>query len=520
MSGHESIDGTSDDCGDDGPTTEELWDLLIERSGLDRVEILIELSCRIEDSDIGTALTLADEAVVEARAELSDDHVIGALLNLGRLQYGQRRFVDSSTTYLEAASLSTQGTDAVRTGHSHLMAGDACAFADDVEGALAALATSEAAFLCEEEWLGAGYVTLRAGRALSLVRRSDEACAWLDRARGYFQRAGQPEQVLETDHMRAHVLRDLSRYDEAIAILTSCLAVSPTIRPQAHGSVEHFRLGRVYRSAGRFALAIEHLTRAHSHAAAHAQVHDVGQCLRELAMCHFFMEPAAADEALNLLVQARAHYDISGCAECVIECDEDRAEWLALLGRFDEAADVNGRLTREENGDVVRGAHLRRADNLLRLGLFDEALTELPEDNVQDRPDNAQDRPLGERVRSCQVRASALYGLRRHAEAAICADEGLLLVDETTEARVRASLLEVRSEVRGGADALNDRAQAIAYYLAAGDVVTAERLSRAFVSAPRPQRADADHGAFTVTSASDIPVDSSDITLESDSTTD
>lgn len=506
MSGHESVDGTSDGCADDGPTTEELWDLLIERSGLDRVEILVELSCRVEDGDVGMALALAEEAVAESRAGLSDDHVTGALLHQGRLLHGQARFLEAATTYLEAAALSSHGTDAVRTGHSYLMAGDACALSDDSDGALAALATSEAAFLCEEEWLGAGHAAQRAGRVLSLAERGDEACEWFDRARGYFQRGGQPEQVLETDHLRANVLRELARYDEAIAVLTSCLAVSPTIRPQAHGSLEHFRLGRVYRSARRFTLAIEHLTRAHGHAVAHSNVHDVGQCLRELAMCHFFMEPADADEALSLLVQARAHYDLTGCAECVIECDEDRAEWLAALGRFDEAASVNGRLTTAASAEVAREARLRRADNLLRLHRFDEVVAELPDDD-------GAERPRGERVRMCQLRASALYGLQRHDEAAACAEEGLDLVDDTTEARVRASLLEVRSDVRTGHDALNDRAQAIAYYLAAGDVMTAERLSRAFVSAPRAQRADTDHGAFTVTS-------SADITVEADATTD
>ena len=488
MSGHEPRHGSSGDADSDGPTTEELWDLVVERTGLDRVEILVDLSMRTENSDMGTALALAEEAVSEARAALGDDHLVAALLHHGRLLVGERRFVESAATYLEAATLSSHGSDAVQTGHSYLMAGDALDLADDIEGAVAALRTAESAFLCEEEWVGAGYAAQRAGRALWVEARHEEALEWLDRARPHFQRSGQAEQVLETDHLRASVLRDLQRYDEAIAILTSCLAVSTTVRPQAAGSLEHFRLGRVYRSARQFRLAIEHLTRAHAHAVSHSHIHDVGQCLRELAMCHFYMDPADDTEALLLLAQARAHYDLSGCSDCVIECDVERAEWLVILDRFEEAAAINRSLALASTPTIVDEARLRLADNLLHLGRCAEALAELPGDEDPEHPRT-------DRVRELQLRASALFGLNRREEALVVAEKGLALVDDTTDPAVRAPLLAVRSELRDDASSLNDRAQAIAYYLAAGEFDVAQQLSQAFMPAPRPERSDPDHGS-------------------------
>ena len=486
MAGHEHSDAGPEGSAGDWPTTEELWGLVIERTGLERIEILVELSSRVEGEDIGAALALAEEAVGAARAELSDDHLVGALLHCGRLLSGEQRYVEASTALLEAATLSSHGSDAVRTGHSFLMAGDALASTDDLDGAVSALGTSETAFLCEEEWLGAAYAAQRAGRALAIAWRHEEALACFTRARANFQRGHLADQILETDHLRALVLREQGRYDEAVAVLTSCLAVSPTVHPEAEGSLEHFRLGRVYRSAERYPLAIEHLTRAHRHAVAHAHIHDAGQCLRELALCHFHMDPADEPEALRLLAQARAHYDLAGCIECRQECDEEHAEWLVILDRFDEAAAVNRLLADDPDPAVARAGRLRLVANLQRMGRHEEALMELPT-----QPD--PDWPSADQVRERQLRAVGLLALECEEQALECATQGLALVDDTTDPEVRAGLLDVRAAFEDPDSARNDRAQAIAYYLAAGRFDRARELAQTFIPAPRPDRTSLEH---------------------------
>ena len=448
-------------------SVEDLWSSLDGSSGRERCVTLLALGDRLlEDDEFGQALPLVETAAEESEA--LDDARLGrdAHVLRGRLLYALGRCEESASAHLRAAELAESVLDVAGAGQAFALASDSLTRDGDLEAATTCAERAEAAFVAADDEDGAANLALIVGRLLWRRDHNVAALAALDRARTLFRRLRIPTGVLDADDLSASALLDEGRADEAVRVLEASLLVAPSVEAWSTPYTQR-RLARALRHAGRVEEALTLVGDALAALEGGHLLLEVAVARLEEAKCLRALD--RAPDALLALAAARAHFDILGAGSDVLHCDELRARWLHIDGRYAEAAEVNGRLMAGEDPEVAYDATTRLALDHFAAGKPQRCL-----DVLDAAPDLPAPAPLASLSRA-GVRARALLQIERPDDARREAQQAL----DADSAGAPPALLAPLYEVLAWTDTegQDNRVHAVALHLAAGDAARAARLA-------------------------------------------
>lgn len=463
----------------EGKSEDDLWASLDGQVGSARVSTLLELSDLIcLGGDLERGLSLAD-AALETALEVDNDLLTGrAHSQRGATLFALDRFEESAAAHLDAARLFERFDSLDQVSAAYCSASWSLEMAGLLERSLqcadsaisAAQQSGDDPSMAAAQWQRADTLTKLGGR-------DDEVLQALSSARQAFRAAKDVQGVLRADNRVADIFADSGDFKAAVSLLSDCLAVAGSL-DALQASYFAFRLGTMQRRQGLYAEAMETLQQPLAYNLEQQNLQPLASIWFEMAICQWRL--GQEDEAFRTMAKARAHFDIVGSDEMLLECDEFRAIWLHGVGRYHEAMDLNRHLMEITTGERHFMARARLADNHRCHGDLAEALE-------FSTPTPDEDRSLVNTSdwlwREC-VRATTLERMDRadeaHAIAIACLDDDI----SAASAFVQARLHELRGDSLLGDDedaAHADWARAVALYLVADLPKEAKRLSSEFL---------------------------------------
>lgn len=476
------MDGTA-------PSIEQLWAALDGAAGARRIEVLLELNQRLgERGDVAEALSVADEAVREAEGLGDELFLAEAAMARGKALFSQGEYVQAAHAHARAAAAARAALNGQLAGTALMLAGDAQGEGEDQAAALASFTAAEQEFLAVEDTAAAGRAAFFAGRVLWRVDRSTDALEVLARSRAHWRAAGVPAAVAEVDDLTASALLDLGRHGEAVGLLRSVLHVVQALSDGDLPYAQH-RLGMALRLAGSPTEGLELLRTAEAGYRDREDLAALGRTVQEQARCCWDLRQV--HEAFALLERARALLDACGRDEAVLGVDSSRAIWLHSVGDFDQAVQVNDTIAAAAPPVPVYWALVRKVDNLRVAGRAQDCLEALDQLEAYLGAHEELDgiAEAGGRLWRTALYARALLDVDQPDLARDAATAALALVSDGDDPEFRAWVHDVLAHTgrtaalfdsadgADGPDQDQDRALAIALYLAAGDHERARHLS-------------------------------------------
>jgi len=473
---------------DDEPevTEDELWADLGEATGSDKAEILLELAARSGAAgDYEKTMSLAETALETAR-EASNDFLTGqAHLMMGRTFYAQENYEQSAASHVEGVHALRNLGDSSDTARACLLAAESFSEAGMYDKALeyadnARLGLSEGE---DYETLAEAWTT----RA-DILRKQGEWRLVIDalwEARGALRTVQMVGQVLECDVKLADSYAEIGEFADAVMLLGDTVNVAETFENGRSAHFYYYKLGQMMRLAGDIPGAMSYLEKSLEQNLRESNIAGIASLYVELARCHAAQEEL--EKAIEYITKARAHYDVLGRGDAVVDCEVSHSIWLHGLGRYDEAARTNQRIAEFGEGLAAYWARSRRADNLFFLDQYDEALEALAVNDDQRAREESEGVPTRAQAWRDSIRAKTLVALERPDEAFALARDVMTLPDfEEFDSSIRALMYEIRGKGTRETEPEQSRADlahAVALYLAAGFIPSAQRLSEEFLPA-------------------------------------
>lgn len=463
----------------DGQTEEEVWQALDEAVGVIRVDLLLELSeFAIRRGDNSASLTLAEQAVTEAKQESDAVWKARSLEIFGRRLYQADRYEEAAAAHMEAGGFFAEADDVREAANSYLHASWSYELNYESEQALNAvnLALSFAESL---DVVPGSFYEQRATILHDLAASNGEVIQALSEARQSFRQLEDPVSVLRIDDKMAVLMLDAGDTKAAVSLLSDCVDVAESINDERTAYFS-YRYGVALNRHGEHAEALKALGRSLEISLRQDTLRSVGAAYLEMARSHDGLKDP--ELALRFAAKARAHFDIGGDDRGARDADAFRATLLHGEGRFLEAAAIN--LTIAETGSNWEAftSMARRADNLRLHGDLEAALQA-----ASPGPGAIEEEFANSSVwlwREC-IRALILNAMERYSEAQEIAIERLAGDMSRASAWTQAVFHELRGDAKNLADdedgAAADWARAVAFYLAAGRRSEATRLSAEFL---------------------------------------
>lgn len=461
----------------------DLWDLLPETTGSEKVDVLMELYRRHRQrGDQLQAASLAEQATAEAVSVDNFRLAANCKYSQGMALGAADQFEQALECFLLAAEYDGRTGDQGEVAVDLRMAGYTCRRLERLPEAQDHMQTAENLFLAVGRTEDAGDVTAELGELLFHSGRTEESLAVLDRARTHLRSVHEIEKVAAVDSLRADVLMSTGHIDEAIAILQDCIRVAESTKGVIDDAHAHRRLADAFMDQGRPDVALSHLDRARTLFAESDESVDVAACDRSAARCLRAM--GNLEQAEKLLRSARAVFDAAGYDFDALRCDTDLAIACHVDGRFAEAVALNQRLVEAwqvmDEPELAYRAITRWADNL-RAADEPGLCVELLRDRGGEFADSVSDE---DRLWRQSILTQALQAIGDLPGALAAAEAGLAILPENVSAFSKAACYEVRGLNSLAADphqAERDLGHAIALYLGSGQEERARALSRHFI---------------------------------------
>jgi tetratricopeptide (TPR) repeat protein len=465
-------------------TDTEVWDLLEQVEGGERIEVLMELAGRsFRVGEFGKAAELSGQAADEAGIFLSPAAVEECCYGQGRA-FVMARDLDEAVAAFERGVQSY--VELEPKGHlSRNLWGIAdCQYAKgDYPAAQAAATRSVDAAVADEDWTQAGASQLLLARALYLGDREEDALTACSAARDFFRTVPDPAGVADVDDFTATVHHFLHQPAEAADLLDRCLLMMKTIGDERSVAYAKFRLAYGRGVLGDHEGALELLAEADTEYEGLGDLIDVARCRTAMARHHETI--GRLGEALELARSASALWDGLGEDAEYLRNQAFVSRLYYGMHRYEDAIRVNDRIVRlaqhhddAEMQSLGGWALLRMADDYLAMDEWDSVLEVLDQDGYWDgAPD------LVGRLWKSTIAARALYALGREDEALAVAEAALAETDDDDVNSNTAYLYEIKARVglrQERPDFERHIAHAIALHLAAGDDDRARDLADYF----------------------------------------
>ena len=465
---------------------DELWAMLAESQGLERVDVLFELAERASArGDEPQAITLVGEA--EATANAADDAFAEAraVSQQGVLLFRAAEYAESAGRYQRAAGLFASVAKDGWASSAHWGRADALRAMGDFEGWLAASLDARASAESEGDLALFGNASLMQARALYYLDREDESLQACQEARDAFRQVRLPGKVGEVDDFAITVLLYVGGTDSALDLARGCVVLARESSSDHDDAYARRRLSEVHQERGETGDALTQAEFARELYRERGDLLGVARCerLRARALTDAGRDP----EALVAFVDARVLFDAHGMDYDALGCDVWRSVVLHNSGDYAGAARVNRRLIDEfgmfDNATTDRRwSAVRLLDNLHEAGRFDECVTSTQENQQLWGETPPSESPS---YRSfLGLAAAALEVTDRPEDAAELADQVIASTPASQATRSTALCYEVRGRARleaGEPGGSQDLAHAIAVHLAKGDERRARELSAHFL---------------------------------------
>lgn len=467
-------------------TDDQLWSLLAERSGRDRIDVLWELGRRATDRrDMGRAMALLEEAEAAA-AELPDQLlVVRAQHRQGVIAFTGGDPEEAAQRYARAADGFVAVGSTTDAAYALWGLADSLRVVGDHAGCLDAASQCRSLAEADDEIVLAGDACYQQARALYLLDREPEALVACTDGRDRYRSAGLADKVRQIDDFAVTVHLYLGQLDDALELAQGCLVLAGGSADDGDDPYQRLRLAEVHQQRGESSLALTHAERAKAQFRAMDDLQGVARCERLRADALYDLDQD--QEAIDAYMEARVLFDATGRDTEALACDSRRAIVLHWIRDYESAARLNHRLVGQYSGvvdglDDAQWSAVRLLDNLLRhedfvgcMSMADEFRTLWPEDAT------AQTMTYREYL---GFRAAALQELGHSEEAAGIASYVIRATPAREASASTALCYEIRGLARLGEDesaGAQDLAHAIALHLAKGNVSRARDLSRHFL---------------------------------------
>ncbi|MEI6624223.1 MAG: hypothetical protein WCP28_20220 [Actinomycetes bacterium] len=466
----------------------ELWALLGEATGLDRVELLCELGGRAgRDGDHSQAASLFGSAG-EASKEIEDASMAGyAFSQQGVALRYSSEFVESAASYQESAAqfrLAGRGSD---TAEALIGQADSLRVVGDFEACLAASSDARALAESEDELELAGRAAMLQARALYWLDREVEALWACTEGRNLLRKAGSPALVAQIDDFALTVCMFLGELDRALELATSCYVIARATADSEDDAYAELRLAETHLERREPKDALQHAEHALESYVEADEMVGVARCQRVRAGALSALDRDA--EAIEVLTQARVLFDANGLDVDALRCDVHRAIILHVEGRYREAETLNSRLVDAYRAMSHPGARIDHGWAVARL-----ADNYLADDNPQaamdvvrtwiDDWDSRDDDMRSVLINTLAAQARATEQLSGLVPAFEVAERALAITAEADINRNTAHMYDIRArhylEI-GDQRGEQELAHAIALHLATGSVGRARELSGHFM---------------------------------------
>lgn len=470
---------TEQPINDDGFTEDQLWQRLEGQIGSERASTLIDLGFfAFQREDHEQALALADAAIEAANDSENEQISAQAFRSRGVVLRNLGRYTEAAAAHKDAAAI-LERFDSLRDladVYMHVSWNLESAEIYD-QALLFAEHAQRVATECEAaSTLGMAHWQI--ADLLPKLNREDEVFEHLSLCRQAWRQAENINGVLDVDDRMADRFISDGDYKAAVGLLSDCLDVASSLKDQPdRGPYFAYALARALRFDGQAERAQQVLQQPLQFNLEQQKMRRLGYTYKELAACAADLEQM--DEAFSLIAKARAHFDVVGANDALLDCDQMRAVWLHGEGRFDEATEVNASMEMRSDGLRSYWARSRRVDNLRVAGQFDDAWQLLEADENGAAP--AESAAWFWRQ---AIKVRVLDALGRAGDAQNLALE--VLEADTSEASngTKAVMFEFRGNAFVGLEeqtARADWAHAVALYLAAGMHGEATQLSARFL---------------------------------------
>ena len=318
-----------------------------------------------------------------ADVALKADHrplVGSAQYRLGRVLFGAGEYEASAEAYGQAANFYDAPDDGTERAVALWGRADALRVLGDFAGALAAATESRAFAETEESFQLAGDACFQQARALYFLDRDHEALLACRDARDHLRGLGLTSDVAMIDDFALTICMYLGDLDQAMDLATSCHILAKTSSTPDDDAYAMRRLAEVHMQRGDAEEALQLLDQARSRYREADRTIGVARC--DQMRGELLTTTGQLDEALEVFTEARVLFDATGDDRSALRCDMDRAILLHLLGQYEAAARANRAIIdscSDDDHDVSvrswrRWAIVRLADNLLAAKASADAL--------------------------------------------------------------------------------------------------------------------------------------------------
>lgn len=474
-------------------TEEELWSMLGDASGHDRIEILAELAGRARYRGDFDRETTCLEQVAATALEIADAAwVADAHINLGSSRFNAEDYGSSVEYYGQAADEFAASGSSVRSASALWGQADAYRMLDDPDRSLET--ARESRRIAESEGVDAlaGDACYLQALALFALKQAPEAIEACQSGRDHFRRAQLPMKVARIDDFAVTVYCHLDKYDEALELARGCLVLARESASESDDSHALWRLAEVLHRGGDDESALTQIGLAQQAFRSADDLIGCAKCERLRGDALFSL--GRPQEAQDAYLDARILFDANGFDYSALVCEESRAGVLQWMGEYRQATQINERLVDlwsrgEDNAIDARWSAVRVLANLHDAQQYGECVERFeqyrslwPDDATAEDPSYREF--LG-------LTASAMSRIGRDGEAVAMAQH----VINNTRAREAsigtAYCYEIRGRSRSAEDEVagtQDIAHAIALHLAKGRVDWARDLSRDFLPVDPPSR--------------------------------
>ena len=466
----------------------ELWALLGEATGLDRVELLCELGGRAgREGDHSRAASLFGSAG-EASKDIDDASMAGyAFGQQGVALRYANEFAESAASYSESAAQYRLAGRGGETADALCGQSSALHAVGDFSASLTASSDARVLAESEDELELSGRACILQARALYWLDREAQALEACTDGRNLLRRAGSPALVAEIDDFALTVCLYLGHLDRAMELATNCYVIARATADSQDDAYAELRLAETHLARHEPEDALAHAEHALESNIEADELVGVARCqrVRAGALC----ELDRYGEAVEVLMQARVLFDASGLDVDALRCDVQRSIILHVEGRFGEAQALNSRLVDAFGGMNHQGARIdhgwavaRLAGDYLADGNPSAAL-----DVAKTWTDDWDAQDLEMRlvlINTLAAEARATEQLSGLAPAFVIAERALSMTSKTDVMRSTAYMYDIRARHCldvGDQRGEQELAHAIALHLATGSIDRARELSGHFM---------------------------------------
>lgn len=470
---------------------EELWSMLPEATGHERIAVLAELAARAaQRRDFARETTCLEEAAATAR-EIEDTISVAELHDrLGGSRFRAGDYPASVDFHGRAADEFSRSGVNLRAAEALWGQADAYRMTGDFDRWLSASEQSRRLAESEDAPVLAADACFLQARALYHLDREAEAIEACQAGRDYYRRAGLPDRVAEIDDFAITVHCYLEQFDEAMDLARRCLVFARESQTERDDPYARERLAEVMQRRGDSEAALEQL--AIAQAGYRQQTALVGSARCERLRGEALVSLDRLGEAQEAFLDARILFDSTGFDIDSLWCEGRRAFVLQWMGEFREAARIHEGLVNAWRGRENAELDLRWSVVNVLTCLYDagaygdcveksEELRDVWPDDIT--LDDASYREfLG-------LTAAALLQVGR-ADAAVPLADQVIEHSKVREAGIgTAYCYEIRGRSRMAEDevaATQDLSHAIALHLAKGRISRARELSADFLPVDTP----------------------------------